>query len=66
MFSPEWISAASAVIALIVVAISVHAALRQLDLIRVSSQAATLLSLVQLSQTEKIMASQRRGETRST
>lgn len=56
MFSPEWISAASAAIALIVVAISVHAALRQLELIRISNQSATFLSLVQLTHSETVLA----------
>ncbi|HTX03468.1 MAG TPA: hypothetical protein VMD07_07290 [Candidatus Acidoferrales bacterium] len=56
MFSPEWISASSAVLALIIVAISVHAALRQLELIRISNQSATFLSLVQLTQSEKVLA----------
>lgn len=56
MFSPEWISAASAVLALLIVAISVHAALRQLELIRISTQSATFLSLVQLNQSERVLA----------
>ena len=41
-FSPDWISAASAVIALIIVAISAHAALRQIDVIRVSERLSVL------------------------
>jgi hypothetical protein len=57
VFSPEWISAASAVLALIIVAVSVHAALRQLELIRVSNQSATFLSFMQLVQSEKIIDS---------
>jgi hypothetical protein len=56
VFSPEWISAASAVLALLIVAISVHAALRQLELIRISNQSATFLSLVQLTQSDKVLA----------
>ena len=56
ILTPAWISAAAAVFTLAVVATSAHVALRQLDLIRVSNHATTLLTLSTLAHGPEVHA----------